>query len=71
MTGWLKKLNSGFKRATGIAVKKLKNGAVTITPVALKRGARRNIAAGYYDQTGFHPIRSSKDYDPDRAGDDY
>lgn len=32
---------------------------------------KRNIAAGYYDSTGFHPIRSSPDYDPDRAGDDY
>jgi hypothetical protein len=31
---------------------------------------RRNVAQGYYDQTGFHPIRSSPDYDPDRAGDD-
>jgi hypothetical protein len=32
---------------------------------------RQNIQAGYYDQHGFHPIRWSKDYDPDRAGDDY
>lgn len=32
---------------------------------------RKNIQAGYYDQHGFHPIRWSKDYDPDRAGDDY
>ena len=32
---------------------------------------RKNIEAGYYDQHGFHPIRWSKDYDPDRAGDDY
>jgi hypothetical protein len=31
----------------------------------------KNIAAGFYDATGFHPIRSSADYDPDRAGDDY
>lgn len=31
----------------------------------------KNIAAGFYDATGFHPIRSSSDYDPDRAGDEY
>ena len=27
-----------------------------------------NIAAGYYDDKGFHPIRSSPDYSPARAG---
>lgn len=32
---------------------------------------RRNVQAGYYDKTGFHPLRRSKDYDADRAGDDY
>lgn len=31
----------------------------------------KNIAAGFYDAHGFHPIRRSPDYDPDRAGDDY
>lgn len=31
----------------------------------------KNIAAGFYNATGFHPIRSSADYDPDRAGDEY
>lgn len=31
----------------------------------------KNIAAGFYDETGFHPIRRSPDYDADRAGDDY
>jgi hypothetical protein len=31
----------------------------------------KNVAAGFYDAAGFHPIRSSPDYDPDRAGDDY
>ena len=31
----------------------------------------KNIAAGFYNATGFHPIRSSADYDPDRAGDSY
>lgn len=34
------------------------------------RGRRmlRNIAAGFYDDAGFHPIRASHDYDPSRAG---
>jgi hypothetical protein len=31
----------------------------------------KNVAAGFYDSSGFHPIRSSSDYDPDRAGDQY
>lgn len=31
----------------------------------------KNIAAGFTDATGFHPIRRSPDYDADRAGDDY
>lgn len=31
----------------------------------------KNISQGFYDATGFHPIRKSGDYDPDRAGDDY
>lgn len=39
--------------------------------VPLTAGIRRNIAQGYYDGTGFHPIRASADYDPDRAGDSY
>jgi len=32
---------------------------------------RRNVAQGYYDGTGFHPIRSSFDYDPDRVDESY
>lgn len=31
----------------------------------------KNIAAGFYDASGWHPIRRSPDYDADRAGDDY
>lgn len=31
----------------------------------------KNVAAGFVDATGFHPIRRSQDYDPERAGDDY
>ena len=30
-----------------------------------------NVQAGYYDKHGFHPLRQSVDYDPERAGDDY
>jgi len=53
-------------------------GNVMITPggqvkvaVPMPKKNPRNIAQGFYDATGFHPIRSSSDYDPDRAGDDY
>jgi hypothetical protein len=28
----------------------------------------RNIAQGFYDESGFHPIRASKDYEPKWAG---
>lgn len=28
----------------------------------------RNVAAGFYDATGFHPLRASADYDPVRTG---
>lgn len=31
----------------------------------------KNVAAGFYDATGFHPIRRSADYDSDRAGEDF
>lgn len=29
----------------------------------------KNVAAGFYDATGFHPIRASSDYSPKRGGD--
>ena len=32
---------------------------------------KRNVAMGFYDLSGFHPLRRSADYDPDRAGDEY
>lgn len=32
---------------------------------------RRNIKRGFYDATGFHPVRSSPDYDPDRVDELY
>jgi hypothetical protein len=37
---------------------------------ALAAGKRylRNVAAGFYDDTGFHPIRASFDYSAKRAG---
>ena len=28
-----------------------------------KRRVRRNVQMGFYDATGFHPIRASRDYD--------
>lgn len=27
----------------------------------------KNIAEGFYDSTGFHPIRKAKDYDPTKV----
>ncbi|MBO0801099.1 MAG: hypothetical protein J2P31_19960, partial [Blastocatellia bacterium] len=31
-----------------------------------RNAMRRNVQMGYWDMTGFHPIRKSSDYDPDR-----
>lgn len=31
----------------------------------------KNIQQGFVDATGFHPIRSSADYDDERTGDNY
>ena len=50
------------------AVRVNRNGTVSIKT----RSNPRNIAAGAYGAGGvFHPFRSSPDYDPDRAGDEY
>jgi hypothetical protein len=50
------------------AVRVNRNGTISIKT----RSNPRNIAAGAYDAGGvFHPFRSSPDYDPDRAGDEY
>ena len=51
--------------ASGVIIDK-KNGKVHI----LNPGKVRNIAQGFYDATGFHPIRSSGDYDSGRLFDD-
>lgn len=32
---------------------------------------RRNVERGFWNTTGFHLLRRSRDYDPDRASDDY
>jgi hypothetical protein len=32
---------------------------------------RRNVQAGFYDSTGFHPIRASADYSAGRAGEKF
>ena len=78
LSGFLKQQNPAFRHANAIRVKKNKNGSVTMSPVQVlkkKNGkkARRvkNVERGFYNATGFHPLRSSKDYDPDRAGDEY
>ena len=39
--------------------------------MAKKRATRKNVEAGFWNATGFHPIRASRDYDADRAGDEY
>lgn len=50
------------------AVRVNRNGSISIKT----RSNPRNIAAGVYGAGGvFHPFRSSPDYDPDRAGDEY
>jgi hypothetical protein len=52
-----------------------RDGSVTLSipDSVVKRNPalRRNIAGGMMTATGFHPFRSSPDYDPDRAGDEY
>ena len=58
------------------AVRLNRNGTVTVkVPDSVVRrnpSLKRNIAGGAYGAGGvFHPFRSSPDYDPDRAGDDY
>jgi hypothetical protein len=45
--------------------KLVKSGAFAKKAV---RTRRRNIAEGFYDASGFHPIRGSADYKPFRAG---
>lgn len=50
------------------AIKFNRNGTVSIKT----QSNPRNVAAGVYGRDGvFHPFRSSSDYDPDRAGDEY
>jgi hypothetical protein len=61
LTRWLRKQNPAMRIANSVRVQRLKGGAIKIIP---------NVG-GFVDATGFHPIRSSSDYDPDRAGDDY
>ena len=54
--------------ASGIIIDRKKGKVHIVNP-----GKPRllNISQGFYDASGFHPIRSSSDYDPDRAGDEY
>ena len=63
LSQFLRKQNPAFKKASAVQVKRnAKTGGVTFTPV------RTNISEGWYDATGFHPIRAAKDYDYSRAG---
>jgi hypothetical protein len=66
LASYLRKMNPAFRSATHVRVKRLKNGAINITPLR-----RKNVEFGHWDKTGFHPWRSSRDYDPERAGDEY
>ena len=51
------------------AVKFNDDGTVDVMTESQHNRGRRNIAAGFYDEEGiFHPIRSSYDYQPRRAG---
>lgn len=57
------------------AVRFNENGSVSmdVPGRAVNRGRRtnrrrRNIAAGFWDDSGFHPIRASFDYSRKRAG---
>jgi hypothetical protein len=42
--------------------------ALPVTNPSRRRRSRKNIAAGFYDDSGFHPIRASYDYSSKRAG---
>lgn len=57
------------------AVRLNRNGTISLkvsSATARKLNPRkRNVEMGFYNATGFHPIRSSHDYDPDLASDDY
>jgi len=63
LTRFLKKQNPAFKRANAVRVKKSKNGTVSFTPVQvvkrqrLNGRRRKNVEQGFFDATGFHPIR--------------
>lgn len=54
--------------ASGIIIDKAKGLMHILNP---GRPRVMNVAQGFYDATGFHPIRASSDYDSDAAGDEY
>lgn len=60
-------LRAAHKLAQSVANKTRKPVAIVRNPGKIKTA--RNIEAGFYNATGFHPIRSSRDYDQDRADD--
>ena len=77
LSRYLKKMNPAkMKGVTHVRVRKLQGGGVTILPVHSNGPVRRrfprrrneSISEGYYNKTGFHPIRSADDYDPEAVG---
>lgn len=72
-----KRAKSAKRKATATASHKRKVSSRRATTRrlasrAIKKAAksrkRRNIQQGFYDSSGFHPIRASSDYDPGIAG---
>lgn len=53
------------KWVTG-AIKRLPGGKLVMKTA--NPGVRKNVEMGFYDGTGFHPIRASSDYQESRAG---
>jgi len=49
----------------GATVKKAESAGKSILR---SLGIRKNVAAGFWDDSGFHPIRASYDYSPARVG---
>lgn len=52
------------------AVRLRANGVLDVLRTGVRklagvRSRRRNVSEGFYDATGFHPIRRSSDYDPE------
>jgi hypothetical protein len=63
---------TGRRRNRRMTPKQIKFFGTRRQKAALRSSRRRrNVERGFYNRTGFHPLRRSVDYDPDRASDDY